>query len=67
MSFLRFLLIFTAISSTFYVYLFCVSNYFVTLVENSLPSVIKVLDLHFHTGVIIAKFDQQFDCHFSLC
>lgn len=67
MSFLSFLLIFTAIPGTFYVRACCVSNDFVTLVENSLLNIIKVLDLHFYTCVIIAKFDQQFDCHFSLC
>lgn len=67
MSFLSFLLIFTAIPSTFYVHVCCVSDDFVTLLKNLLLNVIKVSDLHFYTGVIIAKFDQQFDCHFSLC
>lgn len=47
-------------------HLCCVFNDSVTLVENFLLNVIKVLNLHFYTGVIIVKFDQQFECHFSL-
>lgn len=61
-----FTLIFRAITSIFYSHLCCIFNDSVTLEENLLLNVIKVLNLHFYTGAIIVKFDQQFECHFSL-
>lgn len=59
-------LIFRSIRSIFHFHLCCVFNDSVTLEENLLLNVVKVLNLHLYTGVRIVKFDQQFECHFSL-
>lgn len=64
--FFSFMLIFRAITSIFCFHLCCVFNDSVTLVENFFLNIIKVLNLHFNTGVITVKFDQQFACHFTL-